>query len=465
MLRHCSRLRFLARYSMPIALVLSASIGCGDHHSPTNALLISIDSLRADHLGSYGYHRETSPTLDRLAAEGTRFDNALSSTSWTLPAHVTLLTGREQHHHQTVTPADKVPASEELLAEALSRQGHETVGFYSGPFLHPTYGFGRGFESYLRCRGGSPQTPAGGNLSHSDETNPGILAAVEAWLESRSARPFFAFIHMWDVHYDYIPPEPYRSMFDEDYGGPLDGRRIENTGFPLSATPRDVEHLIALYDGEIRYTDETIEKILQLLETAGLLQDTLVVVTADHGEEFLDHGRKGHQESLFEEMLRVPLIFWGPDVPKGRTVTRPVSLADVGPTILDLMGVTGLEDADGQTLRPLLRRGTLPPSPVFSALYTAYQRPTEIKLVSVRKNQTKLIYSPRKNAWAQYDLASDPGELKSLPADPALMQTLLSYMGDAAAGLASRPDSNEAQVPEGLPSELVEELRALGYLE
>src|SRR5262249_10859476 len=154
-----------------------------------------------------------------------------------------------------------------------------------------------------------------------------VRAAFQRWVGERSRRPFFAFVHMWDVHFDYIPPEPFDSMFDPDYTGPLDGHNIGQEGFPLNAPPRDIEHLKALYDGEIRYTDQTIGELLDALRSAGLLDRTLIVVTSDHGEEFLEHGNKTHRKALYEESIHVPLIVWASaGLPRGARVDTPVSL-------------------------------------------------------------------------------------------------------------------------------------------
>src|SRR5690606_36391817 len=149
-------------------------------------------------------------------------------------------------------------------------------------------------------------------------------------------RPFFTFVHLWDVHYDYIPPEPYYSMYDPNYSGALDGRRIAFEGFPLSASAADVRHLLSLYDGEIRYTDETIAHLLGALESHGLVENTLIVLTADHGEEFKEHGNKGHQKTLYQEIIHIPLILSAPNrLPEGLVVEEPVALSDVAPTIAE----------------------------------------------------------------------------------------------------------------------------------
>jgi arylsulfatase A-like enzyme len=447
--------------SLP-ALVASAA------PKPQNVLLVSIDSLRADRVGVYGNPRLTSPTLDRLANEGIRFAHASSPTSWTLPAHATLLSGRAQRSHQVITTADRLPPSVTLLPEVFARHGYETAGFYSGPFLHPAYGFGRGFERYVSCEGARTahlDGEAAWENSHGDRTNGRIAEAFTAWLGARSARPFFAFVHMWDVHYDYIPPEPYASMFDPGYDGPLDGRDIAGRGFPLDAGPRDVRHLLALYDGEVRWTDATLARLLGALEDAGLLEHTLVVVTADHGEEFLEHGGKGHQRTLYDEVLHVPLVLWSErGLPSHLTISAPVSLTDVAPTILDLAGLPPLPDADGQSLVPMLHGDASGARPVFAALYNP--RVGRLKLASVQAGRRKLIHASAGDTWQEFDLIADPGETHPLPVhDERLRAALAAYAAEARNALARRPDAGRRTTPADLPRQVREHLRALGYVE
>jgi len=318
----------------------------GDLHVD-NVILISIDSLRADHLGVYGYRRPTSPTLDALAASGLVFDRAYSTTSWTLPAHTAMFTGLDDRAHGVRHHKTKVAAEIPILAEELAEHGVNTIGFYSGPYLHPTFGLGRGFEQYWNS---SSVLPKDANravgLTHyaslKDVTNPIILANVRKWLAGGGpiGERNFIFIHMWDVHYAYIPPERYLQIFDPDYEGSIDGTVFHNKAVRDGMPPRDLEHLIARYDGEIRYTDDTVREILDLLEAKGLLASAAVIVVADHGDEFFEHHGKGHHRTLFEEVLHVPLIIHIP----GRAPTQPridkiVSLIDIYPTACGLLDV------------------------------------------------------------------------------------------------------------------------------
>jgi len=453
--------------SLALTLLVLIVSGCKTTPTPRNVLLISIDSLRADHLGVYGYGRDTSPVVDALARGGVRFSETLSPTSWTLPAHVTLLTGRTQENHRTIRPEDHIGDSETLLAEIFSRHGFETAGLYSGPFLDRSFGFDRGFDRYVSCMSKLTSIQKGFsrlNSSHRDTTNPCLAEKFAEWLHSRGDKPFFALVHMWDVHYDYLPPAEYRKIFDTGYTGELTGRRIAFEGFPLDASPRDVAFLKSLYDGELRYTDATIGHMLELLHERALLRDTLVVVTADHGEEFLEHGGKGHKRTLYDEVIHVPLIFNGPGVPAGKVIDAPVSLADVAPTILRMTGLPVPGNVDGHDLSPRFRSQAAASPPVFGALYlpSKNDRDTYVpRITMARTNDRKLLYDYETKTWEEYDLTRDPGEKHPLPPDDALRGELSQFLAKAEGSLQTR----QAATQDPVPAQVEERLRALGYIE
>jgi arylsulfatase A-like enzyme len=446
------------------ALLIGACGGARDS-PPRHVLLISIDSLRADRLGCYGNPRETSPTIDRLAAEGTRFEHAYSPSSWTLPSHATLLTGLAQYHHGAVLPDRRIPPGTPGLASILKARGYRTRGVYSGPFLEPIFGFGQGFDEYVSC-----ETETSGDMSeklarsHGDETNPCLLRTVERWAREPDDGPSFWFLHMWDVHYDYIPPPEYVRRFDPRYHGKLTGRNIAGKGFPKTARPRDVAHLLACYDGEVRYTDDTIAAMLNALDGAGRLESTLVVVTADHGDEFLEHGGTGHQKTVFPESVGIPLVFRGPGVPRGRVIRTPVGLQDVAPTILALLHVpaTGM---DGMSLEELMRGTRRVHPPVVSVLYVPFRRRQlpGIVTMAIRSPGETLLRPPWSSRWVAYDSARDP--LEEIPM-PIRAEERLDRAG--ALLRARRLDGNElgdAGRIEAVPEPVEQRLKDLGYLE
>jgi arylsulfatase A-like enzyme len=359
---------------------MAVLVHCGCHEAPPGSdpngdlseidtvILISIDSLRADRLGAYGHSAPTSPTLDGLAAAGLLFTRAYSTTSWTLPSHAAMLSGFDDYAHGAYQARSPISSGITTLPERLRQAGVENTGFFAGPFLHPSYGFARGFDHYIDATsyGWNPEGELGHHIphaaSHRDITNPIVLERVRSWLDARAdglndgAIPTrsFIFIHLWDVHYDYIPPVEYVTIFDPDYTGTLSGEDfLDNPRIRPGMPERDLQHLLALYDAEIRYTDDTLAQLLELFETKNMLEKGAVIVTADHGEEFFDHGRVGHGLTLHEEVLRVPLILWLPARRPIRSISeRVTSHIDIAPTVCALLAVNCQYDGIGNSLLP-----------------------------------------------------------------------------------------------------------------
>jgi len=446
-----------------------------------NVILISIDSLRPDHLGCYGYGRDTSPVLDKLAREGVLFETAVSTSSWTLPAHAALFTSLPDRVHGCFDDhrwlSDR---SRFTVAEAFKKAGYETAGFFSGPYLHSGFGFGQGFDMYRDCTSFSEKTMnmlrGGGDsfnwnaLSHKDITNPIVLEEVTAWIEKNRDGPFFAFIHLWDVHYDYIPPPPYDKMFDGDYTGPVNGRKIHAVHKkPEDWTPRDVEHLEALYDGEIRWTDHTLGKILQALECRGYMKDTIIAVTADHGEAFYEHGHHGHRHTLYEEEIRIPLVIHHPrSIPAGLRIQHPVQITDIAPTLLHLAGVSPMPSALGRSLVPLVRDPTIP-WPATEAVCELIHTASGVEFFAMRRPDWKLIINFPTGLIAVFDLDEDPGEKAPLSEEdyPMSAEAFKNLYGKTARHLQqvldSLPTIGERDTP-AFSKMTKAQLRSLGYL-
>ncbi len=430
-------------------------------------LLVSIDSLRADHLGAYGYDKPTSPFIDKLAREGVVFERALSSTSWTLPAHTALFTGLADSAHGARTPKSRLAEDYETLAEALAADGYTTVGLYSGPFLHPDFGLAQGFARYVDCTSfglssGDPRKQHG--ASHRDVTNPVLLENARKEIATLGPEPFFMFVHMWDPHYDLIPPPEYRAMFDVDYNGDFDGRDFRHdAGFTTGMDDADFKHVLALYDGEIRYTDDTLAKIVDLLDSSGRLNDTIIVVVSDHGDEFLEHGGKGHRHTLFQELIHIPFIIWNPARVQPARIETPVSLTDVAPTLRDLAGAGGFAETTGRSLVSALSGGSVPIRPVMSELTAPPQSPDSSALVS---GDDKLVVDHKRGKATYYDLSADPREHNPVPArhtkKAAPLLISLTKLKKQAAQIRARHagDSNIE-----LPDDMRERLGQLGYLE
>lgn len=320
-----------------------------------NILLVVIDSLRADHLFSYGYSRETSPNLDRLASEGVLFERAFSTAPYTAPSHASLLTGYYPHQHG-VQWGDRRPTFDgryPTIAETLQEKGYRTGAFSSNRFWFTReQGFGRGFlhfeENFHSPGDMAMRTLLGQKLEEfvikkyltdypwrlkSDRVNEGVVK----WLEDDTDRPFFAMINYFDVHDPYFPPQPYRSMFSaQDFPGGIVNSHQER--YDPVLTPDEVQDEKDAYDGAISYVDAHIGELLAQIEEMGLGDNLMVVVTSDHGEAFGEHGTFIHANSVYREEIHVPLIMWQPgQVPEGIRISQPVTNAAIPSTIISLL--------------------------------------------------------------------------------------------------------------------------------
>ncbi|MDE0896504.1 MAG: sulfatase [Planctomycetota bacterium] len=449
---------------------------------PMGVLLISIDSLRADHLGSYGYKSPTrpgiptTPAIDNLlAAQGTSFDRAFSTTSWTLPSHLAMLTGRPDELHGVLDLPDRLPANVPMLQQRFQASDWTTAGFWSGPNLHPWFGFDRGFDTYVDCSSRQVADPSIFALddaeanhdalmelhegSHQGLTGPKIVAAFDEWFSAIAKdEPFFAFAHFWDVHYDYTPPAEY-DVFDPDYRGEVDGRDFMNLRIRANA-PEDLNHLIALYDGELKFTDRNVEHILNTLSNAGRLDNTLVVLTADHGEAFAEHGFLGHKHSLYEEEVHVPLILRFPGViAAGERVAEVVSLADIAPTILDLCDLPGLDGMWGRSLYDSSTATNLRPAPMelTSRADDRFHRAARLERLKVIQTEDELLL---------FDLAIDPREQRRLENYNKGVQAPLARARELWNDIDRAAQALDLDVSgEPLPDDLSSDLSAAGYLE
>jgi len=441
-----------------------------------NVVLISIDTLRPDHLSCYGYARSTSPNLDKLAGEGALFEQAVSSTSWTLPAHAALFTGLADTVHGALDTDKALAEGHVTLAERLQAVGYTTAGFFSGPTLYPAYGLGQGFDTYVDCTSyaqlsaeevSMPGIATGGPLQRAamaDISSPRVFEAVHKWLADGPRRPFFLFVHLYDCHFDFIPPAPYDRRFDPDYHGSVTGRDFIYDDTINARMPKgDLAHLIALYDGEIAWTDAHVGKIVADLETHGLKDSALLIVLSDHGTEFFEHGQKGHRHTLYDEVIRIPLLVRFPGrITPGLRLAGQVRIIDVAPTVLDLLGLTVPPELMGQTLVPLLEgRELAQENLAVSELFTMGRA-----LRAFRRPDRKLIRQEQTGEAVAFHLATDPAERNRLT-DPShiVVQAALRDAEKAGKWLTQFRQlwPVPAVVPH-LPEKVRERLQSLGYI-
>ncbi len=365
-----SRAQLLALATLATICLTADAQGPPPASDPPNVVMIAVDTLRADHLGCYGYHRPTSPNIDRLASQSVLFERAYSPASWTLPAFMSIFTGLGPEVHECLNIERCLPGTIPTLAEQFQRRGYFCGAVISNRLAGAKYGFARGFDAF-----DEDSVPISAEIAflqrHPDRrevshreiiTSPIVTSLAKGLLERarESRKPFFLFILYYDPHGDYAPPPPYKTMFDPDYLGPIDGNNIHL----ISREPpvgRDLEHLKALYDGEIAFTDRHIGDLLEALDDGGEPEDTITIFLSDHGEAFGEHGLFAHGSNAHVEEVAVPMIWrWPGKLPAGHRVTSPVSTLDVAKTLQALMRFEGFDLLCGKSLWAGLRGGQLP---------------------------------------------------------------------------------------------------------
>jgi arylsulfatase A-like enzyme len=445
-----------------------------------NVLFVLFDTLRADRTEPYGSETVETPAMTRLAARGTTFLNAFSNASWTAPSVASLLTSTYPTLHG-VRGTGAVRGLEEVAALApglphlplvVSDAGYATVAVLNNPAISPTFGFGRGFDEtheFWRERKATRlavPTPEG----QADLVWDRFLEPV---LRARGERPFFAYVHEIDPHSPYDPPPPYDTRYGTLEG--VDPQRLRSLSLamlykrdPGVLSQRDVAFLHAQYAGEITFMDAYLGRLIDRLEDAALRESTLVVFVSDHGESLTDHLRLGHGDTLYDEVLRVPLIFSLPGLlPEGQRVVAPVQLIDVAPTILDLLDLEIPPLMQGESLVPLLAgAGGSPLRPSFAeATFEGV-----FSLDAVRFGRFKLIRRfDKKGGGSQsqlFDLAADPQERENLvqrfPVVAATLRQMLDWRRYQ--DLRAQEEIESIDLQE-VDEQLRSELRALGYVQ
>ena len=395
-----------------LALLLSAcwsttpdSLPAGSPDQP-DIIFVSIDTLRADHLSSYGYERETSPFLDRLAAEGTRFAHARSASPWTLPAHTTMLTGQLPSTHRVVDDNLSLSASVPVLPALLQEAGYNTGGFVSTLYVSRKFGFERGFDVFDDFG----ITTEKQNLSGGVVAENIIDAALSWWAGQPAGEPSFLFLHFYDVHYAYDPPAPFDTMFDRapkrsDLG-------YKNYFYFKRNLPSEEQfaHQIAQYDESIRYVDAQLARLDAQLRAAG--REVRWVVTADHGEEFGERGSWGHAHTLYAEQLHVPLIVSGGGLPSGNVVEGWVGSHDLAPTVAAWAGTADGLRADGIDLAGVLG-GEAPPARTFLGETTRFKT----NRLSYLSGDLRLEWDVKANRLELFAPLEDPAESRDLSSE------------------------------------------------
>lgn len=492
-------------------LAAFALVGCGSGespHPPANVVLITIDALRADFVSYAGHANPTSPRLDAFARDGVAFTHAVTSFPGTAPSMPSLMTGlhptfdgidtwsRSTRHgfNDFESPAERerpgLSDNVKMLAEILSDAGYQTLGFHTNPNLSKTANFHQGFseyfqfETYLKKIRAERSHPLVGNYPPA----PVVVNRVLNRLGRGFERPVFLWIHFMEPHSPYLPPEKFARLFGRTDTGFTDmqineslynllytqqGSLTAAEAYPsLQARGLDrtafVDHLLGLYEGEIRYLDVNLGRLFDGMKDLSLWENTLVMVTADHGEEFLDHGHVAHHEftGLAEELIRIPLVLKPPDgKPRGMRIDDLVRMVDFAPTILDYADlVSEAAHMEGRSLRPLIEGSQLPPLPAFY---------NTIEYDIVRDERWKYRLEKDGSGTGHgsemlFDIIIDPMEENDV-ADlhPEIVEKMRERFREFARSIAGR--ATQFGVPANAESramdqEEVEQLEALGYV-
>ncbi len=399
-----------------------------------NLLLVTLDTTRADHVSCYGYPYATTPHLDRIAGDGIRFQNCTTPSAYTLPSHSSIMTGTYPTFHGVRTNGDRALASAHVtLAERLAEQGYRTGAFIGAFVLDGRWGLNQGFDHY----DDQFELEKYRQIDLAGVQRPGneVVDAALGWLDQGPESPFFAWVHLYDPHAPYEPPEPYRSRFN---GG-----------------------LAGLYDGEIAFTDAQIGRLLAWLEENGLTGETILAVVGDHGEALGSHGELGHGYFVYDYAVQVPLLLRTPLVEfRGLEIARQVTTIDLYPTLLEMLGLELPPGIQGRSLVPLVE-GSAPAesSYAYSESMVPYLQYGWSPIFSVRTERFKYIDAPRPEL---YDLVADPRERENLAQQRAevageLRRVLERIVAETSAG-APEPE------PANVDQETLDQLAALGYL-
>ncbi len=474
--------------ALPVVLLAWLLSACEHRAGPRNVILVTIDTLRADRLGAYGYARPTSPAIDALARESTLFETAVPTCPATAPSVASILTGLHRTSHRVMANGWILPSDVETLAEILKGHGYRTVARVANLALESKVGFAQGFDDFA--------------MPAVERSGPGMFeggamtAEAEQLLDTLGDSPFFLWLHFMDPHGPYFPPESHRALFaaaDYRWPGETD-LTVAGSNYGLFIIPayQAVEGRTqpadyrARYDAEVRYTDDHIAAIVRKLRARGLWDRSLFILTADHGESLGEHGYYfQHGWFLYDDCLRVPLLLRAPGIfPAGRRVRRSVSLVDVTPTVLDILGLPRREALEGRSLLPVVRDEE---ADRLAFAQTYYGE----GLVALRRGPLKYIFKPPRPRHQDSPPSSEPPtsapareELYDLEADPAETRDLATVRRDvvralraaAREWLADQERRGRQRVAERSPGapggparvlgdpQLERQLRALGYV-
>lgn len=419
-----------------------------------NVIVITIDALRADHMSCYGYKKNTTPNIAKLAERGVLFENAISQSSWTKASMASFFTSLYPHNHKAYPKHSILPEDVWTMAEEFKSKGYHTFAIQANGFLKNMYKVDQGFDEYHF----SLDLPA-----------QQIVDLFNEFLVAKSGKKFFAYLHFMEPHVPYYAPEEYNLKFvDPAYEGVIDKNQFDKfkevrSGL-LKLSNKEKRHVVDLYDAEIRYADENIKRMFEKLEELNLQQNTIVVIMSDHGEEFWDHNGYEHGHTMYKELLHVPLIIINPKIQRPKRIKQVVRLIDVYPTLMDILGFNTQNEFMGQNLAKIM--------------YSYYER--NLKLLafsegllygpekkSIQSEHFKLIKKMKDNSLEFYELENDSKELHDLAGIDKLdkeshvnFKLFQEYLKEYGEAKSSHYESSQVELDE----ETINQLKALGYV-
>ncbi len=468
-----------------LALAIGEATHGGGRRPGANLIIVCIDALRPDHLSCYGYERNTSPNIDKLAEGGARFERAICQSPGSTASHASMLTSLYPLTHGAWNVGDSLHEDVPSLQKHLNESGYATAFFGNNYFLHPRFGFSTGFDTFgneeLAYKvkrsplGLYPRSLGAARLFRAWRVEPGApsefsIDGALSWIEKNKTRRFFLFLHLMDPHAPYSPPGRYRSMFySREYPGEVrDGRELRKRIPELE--PWEKDQLVDLYDGEIAYADSKVGRLVEALERWGIDGETVMVVTADHAEVLKEHGGIFNHGYLWDSCIRVPLIIHHPpEIPEGFVSKRVVESIDIAPTVLALLGEPPLAYAQGSDLAALIReveRSGETLGPAGGGVAYTLGGITEGEGYAITGPRWKLMWLDEDNVEL-YDLLNDPGETVNLIEEKPelaadLERRLLLWVEES--GAAAVVPRSETVDLKRLEDEVQERLRTLGYI-
>jgi arylsulfatase A-like enzyme/Flp pilus assembly protein TadD len=418
-----------------LAIVLLAAAGCrstsnqttgGSSLRQTNVVLVTIDTLRADRLGCYGYREIETPNLDRLAQRGVLFENAVAQAPLTAPSHASMMTGLYPTRHKVRdTGGFVLSSSYPTLATILRREGWDTAAFVSSAVMKKRFGLNQGFAIY------DDEMPTAGGGQLSGEAAQRIAAETvdraARWLDGQSGRPFFLWVHLYDPHLPYSPPSPFREKY---------------AGRP--------------YDGEVAYADQQLGRLFDAVAKKSAPEKTIIAVLSDHGESFSEHGEYAHGIFLYDTTLRIPFLIAGPGVPAGLRIKQQARTIDLLPTLLELVGGKAPAAVQGASLAPAFK-GTVVATDSYSETMFPKLNMGWAELRAIRNDRWKYVRAPRPEL---YDLSRDPGETNNIagnnPEEVKRLEEKLTAMTGSG--------GSEKVEPAPVDPHTLEQLKSLGYM-